>query len=442
MSKSKLRLKRIISFCLLYGLSLAVHAQTLTYYDNIKSIVEKKCIECHQEKRIAPFRLDSYEQVIKYKNKIVSVIENDYMPPWKADTSYSHFLNERILSSTEKLQIINWINEGCKEGRDDNPPIFFTRSVGPQVFADITFCLPVALEVKAGKRDTIINLEINYALPRDTFVGAYQFLPGINSGIKHAWFHILDTERPVDNISPETMLTGDFWDGSKFNHRSYSSKHLAIDGEWLPGQLAVAMPSGTGFILPKKGVIIYRVQYGPSPVSYTSNFEVQITYAKEITERIPVEFKFGSGTKSSEIYPPLVIPPDTVTSYSLEATIPYKCSMISITPHMNSLGKSFKSWIVKTNGDTLELINIKDWDVAWQGHYYPPTLIVLEKDDRVQAEIQMDNTSANTHNPNHPPKFVRYGTATSDETIQLFIQAIPYKTGDESLTIKPGKVVF
>ena len=33
---------------------------------------------------------------------IKHVINNNYMPPWPADTSYSHFLNEKKITNKEK----------------------------------------------------------------------------------------------------------------------------------------------------------------------------------------------------------------------------------------------------------------------------------------------------------------------------------------------------
>jgi hypothetical protein len=434
--------KKTLAFYLLGLVYLSGNAQTLTYYDTIKSIFKKNCSQCHHKKGIGPFSLDSYEQILANKNTILSVIENNKMPPWKADTSYFHFINERVLSKSEKQQLISWINGGCEQGIDNNPVTMFTQSMGTPVYSDINFSLPVPLKINAGISDTIINIEIPYELPRDTFIETYQFVPAKNSGIAHAWFHILDASKPVDEYSPETMLTGEFWNGSQFVHRSYSSKYLAIDGEWLPGQLAVTMPPGIGFFLPKKGILIYRVHFGPSTVSYTSNFELQITFAKNKVERIPTALKYGSGTKTTEPYPPLIIPPDTTSIFNIEATIPYKCSVLSITPHMNFLGKSFKAWVVKPTGDTLKLINIENWDPNWQGHYFPPALIVLEIGDVVQAEISMDNTAGNIHNQNHPPKFVRYGTTTKDEVIELSIYAVPFKKGDELLQIKPDESVL
>ena len=38
------------------------------------------------------------------------------MPPWPPDTTYSRFLHERIITQTEKADILSWIATGAVKG--------------------------------------------------------------------------------------------------------------------------------------------------------------------------------------------------------------------------------------------------------------------------------------------------------------------------------------
>jgi hypothetical protein len=44
--------------------------------------------------------------------------------------------------------------------------------------------------------------------------------------------------------------------------------------------------------------------------------------------------------------------------------------------------------------------------------------------------VTYDNTAANPHNPNSPPKRVRWGPGVTDEMAGLHIQAIPVREED------------
>ena len=56
----------------------------LTYYKDIKPLVDQKCVSCHREGGIAPFSFTDYAVVHKLRGAIKSAVENRTMPPWLA----------------------------------------------------------------------------------------------------------------------------------------------------------------------------------------------------------------------------------------------------------------------------------------------------------------------------------------------------------------------
>ena len=51
-----------------------------------------------------------------YRNSIYHEVSEEYMPPWAPDTSYMHFIDERILTQSEKDSILGWINDYALPG--------------------------------------------------------------------------------------------------------------------------------------------------------------------------------------------------------------------------------------------------------------------------------------------------------------------------------------
>ena len=103
---------------------ISVQSQEITYTKNVASIIYNKCTQCHRAGEIGPFTLTNYEEVKNKASIIKFVVETGYMPPWKPDPDYQHFLEENYLTDEEKSMIIDWIDEGAVYGNaSEEPPL-------------------------------------------------------------------------------------------------------------------------------------------------------------------------------------------------------------------------------------------------------------------------------------------------------------------------------
>ena len=91
-------------------------SDSLTYFIDIKPIIDEHCTGCHRKGQTAPFSLESYEEVKKRASMVEMVVESKYMPPWHADTLFRTFHNQRALSEESLNKILNWIKGGAAEG--------------------------------------------------------------------------------------------------------------------------------------------------------------------------------------------------------------------------------------------------------------------------------------------------------------------------------------
>ncbi|MBL0032109.1 MAG: hypothetical protein IPP27_07990 [Bacteroidetes bacterium] len=106
---------------------------------------------------------------------------------------------------------------------------------------------------------------------------------------------------------------------------------------------------------------------------------------------------------------------------------------------MHLLGKSFIAYAINPQGDTIPLIRIKNWDFRWQYFYTFERMLKIPAGTSIIVEGTFDNTVNNPLNPFNPPQTIseREGSMrTTDEMFQLICTFIPYKTGDENISLQ------
>jgi hypothetical protein len=96
-----------------------VIAREITYSENIRPIIENRCLHCHRNGGIAPFSLVNFEQAKTFSGMIINAIKSRKMPPWgaKDDGSCQSFHNSMWLSKNEIDTFQNWINQKTLEGK-------------------------------------------------------------------------------------------------------------------------------------------------------------------------------------------------------------------------------------------------------------------------------------------------------------------------------------
>ena len=67
-----------------------------TFTEHIAPIIYKNCSPCHRPGSGAPFDLITFEDVKEHLKTVQLTINERLMPPWPADTAYSHFRDETI----------------------------------------------------------------------------------------------------------------------------------------------------------------------------------------------------------------------------------------------------------------------------------------------------------------------------------------------------------
>ena len=65
----------------------------------------------------------NYSETYPHASSIQANLNSGKMPPWPPDTNYSRLLHERIITQTEKNDILSWISGGAQMGDTTQAPV-------------------------------------------------------------------------------------------------------------------------------------------------------------------------------------------------------------------------------------------------------------------------------------------------------------------------------
>src|SRR4051812_12807483 len=74
---------------------------SLTYYKDVKPIVERRCVTCHRDGGIAPFALTDYKGVADNRAAIRVAVASRIMPPWLARKGCADYVADRTLTDAQ-----------------------------------------------------------------------------------------------------------------------------------------------------------------------------------------------------------------------------------------------------------------------------------------------------------------------------------------------------
>jgi hypothetical protein len=428
---------------------------SITFNEHIAHVIHKNCTPCHRPGESGPFPLITYKDVRKKAKTVVEVTQSGLMPPWPADPTYRDFVGERFLSEQEKTMIKTWVENGSPEGEAalfPEPPHYPEGSMLGK--PDLVITMDKTVKIPGNNRDNFLVVKVPYELDKDTFVRAFEFVPGNRKLAHHVNGHLVqydDDKKSNVFVGPRIVNREE---AGTLEACYQFLKLLNDDGSYptltpsafnfLPGMESQLFPEQIGgFVMKKKGAILMRdIHYGPSPINDTDRSYVNVFFAPHPPVRPFMETQLGT-LGISDIIPPLVLPPDTVMKFVTRAVIQSDISMVMVNPHMHLLGKSFLSYAITPVGDTIPIVRINEWDFRWQYAYTFKKLLKIPRGSVIVAEGVFDNTVNNPNNPFIPPKLVSGidgSMKTTDEMFQLILTFLPYEVGDEDISLENVKL--
>lgn len=419
---------------LLLTWSAPARGQAVTFSQHIAPLVYQHCTPCHRVGEVAPFPLTNYAEVVSHGQTIKYVTGIRYMPPWKADPTYRHYLDENTLTTTEIQQIKDWVDGGMPQGNAALTPPLPTYPSGSQLGTpDLVLPMRRAFTHQGNGQDLYRVFVLPVNIPTDRDIAAIEFRAGNKSIVHHAIIGLDTTQRAqaLDAADPGEGYT-------QFSGFGFAALEENWSG-WVAGTQPRFFPAGLGKKLYRRASVLVQVHYGPTYSTQTDSSVVNIFYARQpVTRYVQTLSIIDPSTLTNG---PFVIPAGQVKTFRAQVTVPVDVTLLSVLPHAHYLNKSWKIWAVKPNGDTIRGVKINDWDFRWQGTYRFTSPQRVPAGSRLMADITYDNTAANPRNPFSPPRRIVWGESTLAEMLLAYFDVLPYRPGDENIVLStlPGR---
>lgn len=405
--------------------SQMIWAQSVTWSGQIADLVYKNCTSCHHTGGIAPFSMMSYQQSFNNRFKIRSSVSNKIMPPWPPDNAYRRHAFNRSLKEEDIKKFENWVDAGAPSGD-------LTKAPAAPVYDNLGDIKNPDLVITAPKYTISSNVDEYRCFPdstrltKDMWMTALECIPGDPEIVHHV---LIFRDRGVRSYTLDSRQEGPGY--ICFGGAGTSDADLIA--AWVPGSGAFNLPKGFGMKIPARSNIIIQVHYPGGVKGRVDQTKVKFKLTDQpqretfLLPALNHELSLTNG--------PLVIPANTIKTFNQRFFLPFPASIIGVAPHMHLIGKSIKTWAMSNDLKEIPLINIPNWDFHWQGIYMFPKIQRIPAGSFLYSEAIYDNTVANHHNPNSPPKEVRVGEATTDEMMITYFLFAQYLSGDENYII-------
>jgi hypothetical protein len=368
-------------------------ATGLTYTEDIAPIVHAKCGACHREGGLAPFPLETYEEIAAALGLVREAVESDEMPPWPPSSCCNDYLFDRSLTGQEKADLLAWIDQGAPEG--EGPARTSSAALGGLDRVDLMLSMPAPYtpNPRSGTDDLRCFL-LDWPFEDRRFVTGINVLPGNVRVVHHVIAYVadgddLDVFERLDEQDPEPG-----WDC----RGGVGARASGSIGGWAPGFSGVTFPSGLGREVEPGAAIVLNVHYevlDPDPRPDQTVLQLRVDTAVE-REAIAIGVfhpQWLIGGLSIEAGDR-----DAAYGFSYDPTSIFGGKPITIfnaNLHMHELGTRTSMAILREGGARECLLQIEEWDYGWQGEYWLSEPARLEPGDQLHVECHWDNGEEN-----------------------------------------------
>lgn len=377
-------------------------ARVPDYATEVAPILKENCASCHVEGGLAPFPMNSYAMVEGWSPMIKEMLLTRRMPPAQVDPNVRHFTNARYMDPADMQVLVHWIKAGSPRGASELDPLTTIQSSRSQwQLGEPDYVVEVpAFTVPATGVLNYENVTINLPFEKDVWVKSVQHVPGDRRVLHHLLSFIVPADYDARIVEGENDQYREFLEG------------------YAPGKEdAATYPEGTGVFIPAGSAIQLSLHY--------------TTFGKEVVDRTRIGLYFADEPPAHQYSTyalshggdNLHIPPG-VSEHKMRASHVFEEDIVlhGLRPHMHFRGKYMRFSVVYPDGTHEEILNVPNYNFAWQPTYRLSEPMPLPAGSRVLIEGAFDNSQYNLANPD-PGAAVRGGAQSWDE---MFIGYFSY----------------
>jgi len=386
----------------------------VTFWQDVAPIYNQRCVRCHQEGGIGPFRLDDYTEAKNHATLEAARVAAGTMPPYFMvhDGSCGSFHDETTLTAAEKATIAAWVDGGTLEGTPATLSLPAMPTLAGAVDVTTPTFQPVAQGTALAQFDEYRCFLLDGpAQSADMFLTGYDVTPGEPSIVHHVLMFVVDPSAPGDDGRTNGAIMQALHDQSPdrpgwpcFGMAGDNVEPSALPVTWAPGQGIVSYPDGMGVPIHTTDKIVVQVHYNladPGSAGKMDSTKVHLRLAPSVNRQLafllPDPF-LGSLAKPM---------PDTLAPG--QADVPYtwtlkgrdmglagvpSVDLVAVMPHMHGRGLRQKLSLGPA-GNLACASHLENWSFHWQEFYFYKTFPTITPDTQVQVTCEYD-TSADT----------------------------------------------
>ncbi|MDV6033298.1 MAG: redoxin domain-containing protein [Phycisphaera sp. RhM] len=367
----------------------------VTFTKHIAPIFNAHCVSCHRDGEIAPFTLNSYDDVLGWEDTILEVIADNRMPPWSANPAHGTFANDPRLSERERELIETWVDNGMPEGdvRDLPTPPEFVAGWQIDRPDEVIKMRNQAFRVPAEGIIDYQRFVVDPGWDEDKYIVAAEARPDKRSVVHHILVYVIPEGERREDL--RQVVAG-----------------------YAPGSPPMQLQDGVALRVEAGSKLLFEMHYTPNgseqdDLSYLGvKFTDKPNVRKLLRGRLAINTKF-------EI-------PAGEANHVVSATYHARTeeNLISMSPHMHLRGKSFRYVAHFPDNTTKVLLDVPNYDFNWQLKYVLAEPLRIPRDTRIECTAVFDNSDSNLTNPD-PTKPVRWGDQSFEEMMIGFMDTVP-----------------
>ena len=376
----------------------------VTYWQSVAPIFAEKCVQCHQTGGIGPFRLDNFEDAVRFGAAAKAATSARTMPPYlvEADGSCGDFEDSRALTDQEINLIRRWVDEGQLQGEartDLVPESLPTLGTDALSVTTPTF-IPEIAGGELAEFDEYRCFLLDPGVDEDTFLTGFEVLPGNAALVHHVLAFPVDLTRNVGGgqTNADVIAALDAASPNRDGWPCYSMAGEGVDVDgvpvtWAPGTGAVLYPAGSGVEFPGGNQVVVQVHYNlarPEVRGQSDSTTLRLQFQQNVQ-------RLGFFVLEDELLEtrldgnPVVIPAGS-PSFEYQFEVGYdgfiglagRLDLFGVFPHMHEFGRTLRIERIR-GGQSTCLASVGRWDFDWQLMYFYRQAVDLQSGDRIRV---------------------------------------------------------
>lgn len=364
--------------------------ESLTWHGQIKPLVERSCAGCHTEGSVAPFTLETYDDVVAWLPLVVESVRDRTMPPWLAEPDCNNYVGDFSLSDEERDSILAWADAEAPLGEPGGEAGSEMPEGDSLPRVDRVLEMPVSYRPSSSAEEAndYRCFILEWDEPEATYVEGYRIVPG-NLDLVH---HVIVYTAPAETADAFAAMDAKDPDpgypcfGGPGVIRQEDANWL---GGWAPGAVAGPFPDGLGLLVQPGTVLIMQVHYYDDGEGGEDQSAVELMLADEVAEVGWVQpFADPDWLYGGE----MILPAQTqAVEHGYDMGFPANLQFHTAALHMHTLGQTARLSIQHADGSETCLLDIDRWDFNWQRAYQFVEAQSITGGDQLSLRCSWDN---------------------------------------------------